>query len=322
MMEIYRSTARVVAWLGPNKPRDDIYIEFLFKLAERFEKESKDRRDQDMEPRKREISEALMRNGRDAELIQTLLRAFLLLFQRPWFKRIWIVQETILGTRLPLFFAGQHMAGMFGFFRLWSFLESATVHDEALHRTVSDMPGLRDLMVLGCRFPQVTDRPGSSANGAQFLLELLYATYGHQSTLPHDRIYGLYGLFRATIGEASIPQHLLPDYNLPINQIYHSYVSFIVEYTGDLRILMTSRAWIAGLPTWATDLRPSALQDNQPRTKASPIISADGFRLVLHEIIVDQCTVTLPLASPASFNKNFASEESRRLSRQWIEERI
>ena len=88
---------------------------------------------------------------------------------------------------------------------------------------------------------------------AKILGEILrFTTLEYKCSVPHDMIYGILGLVPTG---GNFPKQLVPDYNLPLANVYREYFRFIVERIGDLSLLSTYRSDLQGVPSWVPDFR-------------------------------------------------------------------
>ncbi|KAI1076463.1 heterokaryon incompatibility protein-domain-containing protein [Whalleya microplaca] len=87
---------------------------------------------------------------------------------------------------------------------------------------------------------------------AEMLLGSLSLSSNTQSTLPHDRIYGILGLVRKFIqitGCENLPSELDPDYGRPFGSVCHKYAMYLFQETRDTSILETYDRSLTGVPS-------------------------------------------------------------------------
>lgn len=119
---------------------------------------------------------------------------------RPWWRRLWVVQECAYAKECPIVMFGTRSMKL----------------DEFLHRWYSsgaadDGKGGLTYDFRCCRFPYDAWSQQSKENRHRFpLLQRIRETRGRECALPHDRVYALLGL----INEDDARQ-LLPDYRRP-----------------------------------------------------------------------------------------------------------
>lgn len=123
------------------------------------------------------------------------------LFLRPWFTRLWCVQESHLGGSRTEVQCGRSGVTWTAFIRMIVILSSKT----ALSREV---PGLS--RVLSFIKPTVTE-----VGDATDFPRLLNAICHRQCLDPRDKIYGILGILSNTISN-----HIKPDYRSPVAEVY------------------------------------------------------------------------------------------------------
>ncbi|KAF5571302.1 heterokaryon incompatibility (het-6OR allele) [Fusarium phyllophilum] len=196
------------------------------------------------------------------------------IYTRPWFGRVWMLQEVAL-SRNPRVLIGHHEAAwdsvgdtaglinmsgaLIGLFTVGSGSETAPliytlVHAAGLHVTrqwVQDKNSrykeiLRSIdYSIGIR----QDHP------KKLLLELLLSSIGFKATIPRDRVYSLLGIVNFMERAKGRPRlDVIVDYEAPNNDILIDLgISFFRE-TKSLHLLSlagtASRAVPADLPTW------------------------------------------------------------------------
>ncbi|CEI68106.1 unnamed protein product [Fusarium venenatum] len=190
------------------------------------------------------------------------------LFQYSWFSRVWIIQEVSLAKEAEILCDGftisfdkigytaafLHLSGVIG--AIFSKLSGA---GRSSRSTWTDVLSLVD-MTAGI---EVENMRGSTGLISTTLLKLLMWTTGFQATDTRDFIYGLWGVFQHLAHEqdVTIPQHLMPNYNIPASQVLESIAAEILEATGDLTLLALvkdpARRVTADLPSWCPDFGPS-----------------------------------------------------------------
>ncbi|KAL3301107.1 het-6-heterokaryon incompatibility protein [Colletotrichum asianum] len=224
---------------------------------------------------------------------EELSQLLVLLTHHPWFDRTWTVQEAVLARKSPVFLhTFEHSIG------------TATLDwlDE-LARGVNYAGGSVDLQDL-VRMRKWVDNPRRSAdlrvrNPGSMLLVLLRFTDLRTSSIPHDRIYGLYGLLQVV--NIKFPDFQLPvvDYSLPYGQLFTDITKLIIEHTRNPSVVTTASVGrrVPGTPTWVSDF----FHCHGPSTRVGlldpwdcPEISDDGQILKITANITDFCEVTLP----------------------------
>lgn len=190
-------------------------------------------------------------------LLQWLLKQLDSLVSNPWFGRTWIIQEFVLSKNPPI-----ALIGNFSFF--FSYLHQLILHlanrRASMERTTQSMiqslfPKFEKLVHL---FTALNWRKDISIDVRGFphlssghkLLHLLRTFAKKQSTVPHDHIYGMLGLL-----DGKLPEVLSPNYRLPFEKVCHGYARYMLECTGDLKVIEVHSSDLKGCPGWVPDLR-------------------------------------------------------------------
>lgn len=269
MRHIYRCASHVFVWLGENEPQD--------------------------EPQFRGLSEALLRNNlfkdddvsfeRILEVEENVAAAKQLLL-RPWFTRLWVVQEIALPEKQPpLFFAGRN------YYSLQSLVSLSWSLDK--HQGIDVTPVLWISQLLRARTSlamlrdtqqpwDMSTAPGAQGFGLSFttdfscrflLIQILLK--GFKASRPHDYIYGILGL----CGPDALPPTLAPEYEKPFPEVCRDYAVATIKATGSLRVLARQRNGLVGVPSWVPDFSAD---------------STDRLRLVLTESLSARTTKFSP----------------------------
>jgi len=155
------------------------------------------------------------------------------MFERPYFRRMWIVQEAALGTRC-LVYCGSHIMVWDDLAKAALCLEFDEEREVEAHRVVQIIRRLR----------------GSTYTTDRRLLDLLSQTYNLQCTNPRDKVYGILGLASdIDVGD------LNPDYSLTCQEVYISVTKYCIQKYQSLAVLSCVRnpKTLSGLPSWVPD---------------------------------------------------------------------
>ncbi|KAK4179559.1 heterokaryon incompatibility protein-domain-containing protein [Triangularia setosa] len=161
----------------------------------------------------------------------SLQAAVQLFSKRPWFSRIWVLQEVAL-AEVTLVICGSKCVPWACFPEWWT-------------RNTSLFEGKAEIPPVLSYGPSVMRRPT--------LLQQLHDTRHNKATLALDKIYALLGLLQPEdrVG-------VLVDYTQSTASLYISVAKSIIERTASLRILsgrieLSTSARQEGLPSWAPD---------------------------------------------------------------------
>ena len=286
MAEIYTNAKQVIVWLGEADSNTQNAFDCIPNLVKAFSANTKD------------YFPAVFPfiNSPSWNALKTV-------FERPYFRRVWIVQEVAL-ARDALICCGR-----------WS-------------TTWSDMVVAAQLLVTGgvqgeeaFGVVQIIERlrQENLARSKERLVELLPVSRELKSTDPRDKIYGILGLTSDATETA-----FQPDYTLSVADVYKRVTKSIIKSRGLLDILANvafPRA-IESLPSWVPDFSTPApcnanlsvhltmpidfpFQKNSSFLPTPPRFSPDVRILYLEGHKVDTIglfTTTLPLFPEADFN--------------------
>ena len=219
MADTYRNATRVLVWLGESDKATRKAIALL-----------QHEHDIDNAPRNSDslgISDSL-------ELKR--------LFGRPWWTRMWVVQEVVAARQPPLVGCGRLWVS-------WGILQSAM---ETLARNeISLGMGSEDsthnptaLVYLAAmnrfEYPQQTLR---------ILEELLLATCDRQTTLPHDAVFALLGLT-----SQDVLQEVPIDYDQPFEVVFQKTMAYVLATASHLNFLIEAMDHHKdSTPSWCVD---------------------------------------------------------------------
>ncbi|KAI0414690.1 heterokaryon incompatibility protein-domain-containing protein [Xylaria grammica] len=236
MSRIYKSAALVVAWLGLESDESDKAIQQLrdFTKLAFSAMEQIDELESMFEAGQLEQAEGdELPPGRNIDFlpVKTLL-------ERPWFDRIWVLQEAVLNDH-TLFLAGQSCFEPNALF--WGGNEWLSAHYSHAHAidhtrwrrlTAGNVPLELDVFCLSA-------------------ISLSVFGPGLKCSDPKDYVYGLLGLIKDAERYG-----LRADYTLGLEDIYTNFATALVR-SGNLSFLL--RLWYPetdlAVPSWVPDLR-------------------------------------------------------------------
>ncbi len=190
--------------------------------------------------------------------------AFQRLMQRPWWRRMWVVQELAAAEDRALVGCGRKWIPWTPFVMAALAIQDMKEHPflQRLRRLALDVGVITDLSAICYRM----DGRLNNFNG---MILLLYYTQSKQATLPVDRVYALIGL------TPSIP--MLPDYTKTAEEVYKTFVKLSIGTTGSLAMLSFVRfPKKLHLPTWTPDFSCEYAQDEYNITVPIGVYGADG----------------------------------------------
>jgi len=237
MSLIYKSAALVTAWLGPEGDDSDKAIKQLQDFKERALSaiDQIDEIEDTFESGRLKQSDGISEQPHKQSIEFLPVKKLL---ERPWFDRIWVLQEAVLNDH-TLFLAGQSCLEPSALF--WAGNEwvsayysrsSAIDHTRWRRLTPVNVPLELEIFCLSS-------------------ISLSVFGPGLKCTDPKDYVYGLLGLI-----EDAERYGLRADYTLNLEDIYMSFATALIR-SGNLSYLL--RLWCPetdlALPSWVPDLR-------------------------------------------------------------------
>ncbi|KAJ4416872.1 hypothetical protein N0V82_006511 [Gnomoniopsis sp. IMI 355080] len=247
MREIYGYAMQVLAWLGENPPADD---RLLLQATDYHSRRAMSALDGGFYGNKLRLH--LLREEGCVQAVERLL-------QRPWFKRVWVIQEVTLPRREVVVVAGGYQYSLAHMDRLYW----AVDYDHSLPHPVTGAARLyqhlrdeehwerSDLTMAK------SDRGNPDATAFSIRFVKVQASLKNLvASIKHDYLYAILGLCKP-IPDAS----LAPDYRKPFAEVYRDYASFIFESTGDLAALMREGRDLNAttVPSWVPDFASASI---------------------------------------------------------------
>ncbi|KAK4445300.1 heterokaryon incompatibility protein-domain-containing protein [Podospora aff. communis PSN243] len=175
---------------------------------------------------------------------QNTLNGMNTLFSRPWWTRVWIIQEVVSAKEIVVHYGNRVFP--------WRFLRNIPIRGYPAQRVplphqCRDSSSLTRTKLLHSRSfpqPQVHDAHPPLAMHPQL----------QRHGPPRDKLYALLGM------ESDIsPDDLTPDYNLTVEQVVRNLVRFLINTHHSLDIITSTRLALTrpGNPTWLPDWRTS-----------------------------------------------------------------
>lgn len=241
MRRIYQNSTRLVVWLGEHDQGSKQGIDFLLSIRSLARKHGNETK---------AISQALAPDDLPkwglplADSSQwTALNA---IFWRPWFTRIWIIQELAV-SKDPIVVCGDS-------FFPWT--EMAYAAQFALEHSLTAITSIdprRPISLENFRQDYLTHK------GESLMLSLLLKARDAFATDDRDKIFALMGLCGQDLSGFA------PDYSLSIEEVFTRFSKYYIEKTGNLDILGAvedhSYSLKEKLPSWVPDweVHPPAL---------------------------------------------------------------
>jgi hypothetical protein len=214
MNRLYSTAHQVVIWLGEATNESDAFIDHINNVAQ-F-------------PTPAPFLEAEM------------LCAFENLLCRPWWSRIWVVQEAVLAKSDPLIQCGRKLV-------YWNVLTHG--YFQELRKIGSSTTLQSNHALLRCTKLAML-RTTRALGGLGSLNYVLCLTKEFEATDPRDKIYGCIGLL-----EKSLVEHVRPDYRKSAKEVYLDVAKYLLNnvesnFFSGFSFQKTQRAFG---PTWVPD---------------------------------------------------------------------
>ncbi|KAI0839515.1 HET-domain-containing protein [Hypoxylon sp. FL0890] len=168
------------------------------------------------------------------------LRGLAELFSRPWWKRIWIVQE-VVAARETVVLLGETI---FPWVMLVNICRAIQLAEFLTHPLAS--------MVRSCGYQKFTVLDHFRRNRAMPLVRFVHCTQDYQATDSRDKLYALLGM-----ASDISPDDIIPDYTKPVLEVFLDLVRFMVTKRHNLDIVSSARLSISdsSAPSWLPDWR-------------------------------------------------------------------
>ncbi|KAH8165119.1 hypothetical protein CIB48_g3122 [Xylaria polymorpha] len=211
------------------------------------------------------------------------------LLRRPWWYRIWIVQETSKSRAIDVYFGGQIID--------WKILCGGAEEYLSLHWKQVALP---ESSTYQLRALFEAQRLKASHPNGKNLLSLLHRYRWFEATNPRDKVYGILGLARKGLGDPGIPK-VDPNYKIDTFICYRDVTLEIMRASGNLDILQlcprpvclptlnsqTHDSQRLSLPSWIPDFsydikqlpEQTVVEDMGPMTLHAQLESTEGSGL-------------------------------------------
>jgi len=250
MKDVFKLAERVMIWIGPSTEDSRLAVRTLEYLGHQVVHSKARTRAPAPDAAEKSWYQAttiLPYDGHTWKAIQDLL-------ERPWFQRLWVVQEAHL-ARKGLFLCGNDeldwLTFRYALLVLW--------YNKA---SMAHWPST--LRILGVLVESLPEKHPIS--------DLFAQVFGRACTDSRDRVYGIHGLFPRSF------QKLVPiDYSLPAAEVYENTTRAHIIYTKRLEVLRfchPDRVLAKELPSWVPDLSSQHKMSRRLDTQFSAGFSA------------------------------------------------
>jgi hypothetical protein len=294
MGSIYRHATQAVIWLGdasetvneePGQSLSDLFFDYLAPLT----KEMKQLKVDKCEPASSPLYKDLVSQAADHvthKTITPLVRGFLEVASRPWWVRVWVVQEAALAKSATLVCGGK-TADYSELYDLWWTIAIDSTHDSGL--TLSLLDGYKHHMMATL----AAQRPSTVRQSARSLLSVLDRCRRLKATDKRDHVFAMFGMFEEL--KVTLP---VPDYKKNAPGVFADTTRVLLQQVENLDILrrVTNVENDLTIPSWVVDFSqrpqfhlPVSSHAYQAATN-SPVacrISDDGKELQIQGMYFD-----------------------------------
>lgn len=269
MGQIYQRAAKTVVWLGEEDEHVSAALYLSSKLAAAMraynQAEVTRKRDTLSGPssRRRNPLEAFLGIlGRDADLTTSNWQSFNNFYNRPWFGRLWIVQEIAFSKEVVIL-CGSRTTTM-----PWATVDQNVISSESEYHQLLPYPigflncftiaTIRDRIWIRSAHPgrlaaSLGIRPEDLPAGKDFdPIDIIAYTKTFECCDPKDRFFALYGLLKSMFNWSEEP-----NYSLTVHEVYTDMTRLLIKRDRSLRILSGSllrhddSAWPSWVPDWS-----------------------------------------------------------------------
>ncbi|KAJ2980307.1 hypothetical protein NQ176_g2713 [Zarea fungicola] len=232
MSRIYQLAARVIVWLGPEDGKSDIGLSMLESLGEKVEIDwlSRAIRPSGLWSHERHWADLSLHLPYTDEEIASIAE----IINRPWFGRLWVVQEIRLASSAAVVVCGYKHAK-------WSLVQAAIYLIFRKRLGKSDYQAIRPrLLTINNSFFKWFDCS---------LRDVLFQTQELACREAGDKVYAVLGITSHQLG-------IRADYTLRAADIYEDVVRRHIAHYGSLDVLRdcdVSRRGQTLMPTWVPD---------------------------------------------------------------------
>lgn len=271
MGAIYSQATSVLVWLGESDLASDEIAKTISEISMSLD---------DTHPTKKAELDALK--------AQRVLLAMRAIAKRPWFKRVWVIQECLLAREDPIFQCGPTLIPWGSFFELfWDVFEksirnpSEDLSGDSYHGELTKRLGLSRTdfeghgnELLAVNMVGVLRHHANQGFFPTYLSGALAASLGRLASVPHDYIYGFLGLVSDDNKEK-----VFVDYQRSHWDLYREVMDFIIcrGEADDLHFLsmISFKSHAEQHPSWVVDF---SAQTNVTKYTGNYLASQDFWR--------------------------------------------
>ena len=241
MRDIYTKAWTPVIWIGEQEEGSEDALNLIITLAKDYSSR------EGVTQLTKDLHQSADRFGKGS------WRALNQIVCRPYWRRLWILQEAALGRSTTPVLCGPRTLAWTQFARAFSILgQTDEVINTYIVNELSEASLSFDLAIWPnletvCEIQQLQDRQLKGERTS--LYRLLNLTRTVSSTDPRDKVYGLLGLM-----DDDLVRLIKPDYRDTVIKVYHAFTIAIIEATGSLDVIRhASPNANSSFPSWVPD---------------------------------------------------------------------
>ncbi|KAK2796827.1 hypothetical protein FQN50_009428, partial [Emmonsiellopsis sp. PD_5] len=258
MDQVYQKAQYTMVWLG----EADLYTELAIRTVLKIDTAPKELHDTSITPYGADDKEIYEREGIPYISPDEWI-ALASLFLRPYFRRLWVVQENVLSGTI-LGYCGHHEIPWRSFCRVaqvvyFRQLRMGRITSTKYINRLDAVAAIEEQAVNLVQWRERLEKGEKAAVPRELELEnLVFDTWTFQATDPRDKIFGLYGLLNKGVkGKGDTRGGWKADYLKSVEEVYADATREIMREAGELRMLSAvvdcSIKNIKSLPSWVPD---------------------------------------------------------------------
>jgi len=239
-----------------------------------------------------------------------LFDALAAMYMRPWFWRLWVVQEIVVSP-LAIVMWGQTEI-------LWSLVGWASEWLRTNEHYILRYFGISG--IYNAHLMEYLSRREDISNFS--LLRLLGLTRQFGATDSRDRIFALLGIPSRDTGRGAVLPFIRPNYELPVSDLYHEFAKLVMDRDNDLQVLSAVQHGITvdeSVPSWVPlwdnvhchALAPSEPGPNHEAADGLPMHetkTGNSNHLILKGIPFDTIAKYTEIMSPHNFREKLRGQ--------------
>jgi hypothetical protein len=273
MHEIYSMSMQTLIWLGDADNESNIAMDFAIHIRSVLARvEHLDMNSSKGGVRNNRLRGLLrgelaftLQEAEDTEF-RTLRLATRTLLRRPWFRRVWVLQEVSRSSSVVAILGSKACQ--------WEDIRNLGVWENRITLWIGDIPwadSQQSLLATGATMMSDMERADDLPEIWYFLareckdgrlptiIELIFRRGQIQATDPRNQVFALFGIARECQGSFSHLDGFRPDYSKTLAQVYTDFTRAAIEATGSLDVLSainTFQHWRqrrVDLPSWVPE---------------------------------------------------------------------